>query len=264
MIKKKICLVVYCSFFFFETNAQIGINTDYPKALFHIDAKSDNGSATTPITISDDVVFDSEGNMGIGTITPIAKVDIKGTLRVDDGTQRKNFGLKSDADGVANWGPVSIATRVDMANLGTGINSLNILSIPSSQQTYYPTGGYITLFPGKSIIRASFGNKLSESLPGTSVLQIRYTLSTSPTILVAPDFLNPAGMGYVTLTGLFPQTMLAGSGYWLVENKTTSNQKLYLFYSVVYIGIASNTINLMDIGSASVPETMVTISLITG
>lgn len=264
MIKKKIYLLVCFSTFFLTVHAQIGINTDYPKGLLHIDAKSDNGTVTIPMTISDDIVFDGNGNMGVGNISPISKVDIKGKLRINDGTQRINYGLKSDSNGVASWKPISIAARVDMANLGVGISSLSIHSIPSSQGTYYPTGGYVTILPGKSIIRASFGNWLSESLNNAALLQIRYTLSTSPTAFVKADFLNHAKMGYITLTGLFPQTLMTGSGYWLVENKTGADQKLYLFYSVVYSNIVSSTVKLLDIGASNIPETMITIGLITG
>ncbi|QIK58795.1 hypothetical protein G7050_02630 [Dysgonomonas sp. HDW5A] len=264
MIKKKIYLLVWFSTSFLTVHAQIGVNTDYPKGLLHIDAKSDNGTVEAPMTISDDIVFDRNGNMGVGNIIPISKVDIKGTLRINDGSQRVNYGLKSDSIGVASWQPISIAARIDIANLGTGIISRRINSFPSSQDTYYPTRGYITVLPGKSIIRASFGNRLSEPLNNNALLQIRYTLSKNSRIFIKADFLNYAKMGYITLTGLFPQTLMTGSGYWLVENKTGADQKLYLFYSVVYSNIVSSTVNLLDIGSPNIPETMIAISLITG
>jgi uncharacterized protein (TIGR02145 family) len=47
-------------------------------------------------------------NVGIGTTTPQAKLDVNGTLRVNDGTQGANKILVSNATGIASW--QSIAT----------------------------------------------------------------------------------------------------------------------------------------------------------
>lgn len=45
----------------------------------------------------------STGNIGIGTKTPSAKLDIAGTIKIADGTQGTGKVLTSDADGLASW-----------------------------------------------------------------------------------------------------------------------------------------------------------------
>lgn len=62
--------------------SQVGVNTENPRGVFHIDAKANTGVAG--INISDDVIVDSEGKMSIGTLTPQAKLDINGNLRIGD------------------------------------------------------------------------------------------------------------------------------------------------------------------------------------
>jgi hypothetical protein len=81
-------------------SAQVGINTDDPQGLLHVDAKGDtNGSLNT----DDDVVITPEGRIGVGTLSPLNRLDIHGTIRIADGTQGDGKILMSDADGVAKW-----------------------------------------------------------------------------------------------------------------------------------------------------------------
>lgn len=88
------------------TSAQIGINTETPQKLFHVDAARNTSGATN---ISDDVIIDGSGNMGLGTLLPTAKLHITGdgvtpALRIVDGTQANTRILRSDASGNATWG----------------------------------------------------------------------------------------------------------------------------------------------------------------
>ena len=61
--------------------AQIGINTEYPKTVFHIDAARDNPAdgvtALSPLQQSNDIVVDNSGNLGVGTITPLTKLHVE-------------------------------------------------------------------------------------------------------------------------------------------------------------------------------------------
>ncbi len=55
--------------------AQVGINTNTPQGIFHVDSYGDtNGS----LNISDDVIVTSNGNVGIGTLNPSEKLHISG------------------------------------------------------------------------------------------------------------------------------------------------------------------------------------------
>lgn len=70
------CAFLMSSFSF----AQVGINTINPIQTFHVDGGKDNPSSGTPTTAEalNDVTIDSSGNLGIGTVTPAAKLDVNG------------------------------------------------------------------------------------------------------------------------------------------------------------------------------------------
>lgn len=60
--------------------AQVGINTNLPLKSLHIDGKKDNPNNALPTAdqIKNDVVVDEEGRVGIGTVAPTAKLDVRG------------------------------------------------------------------------------------------------------------------------------------------------------------------------------------------
>ncbi|PXV69020.1 hypothetical protein CLV62_101287 [Dysgonomonas alginatilytica] len=86
---------------------QIGINTENPSAMFHIDGAMDNLASPTAAQILNDVVVTSAGNIGVGTVTPSVRLEIvKGAsspLRIVDGSTMTAKVLESDANGVAGW-----------------------------------------------------------------------------------------------------------------------------------------------------------------
>ena len=47
--------------------------------------------------------INSSGNVGIGTSTPSAKLDVLGTFQLVDGTEASGYILTSDASGNASW-----------------------------------------------------------------------------------------------------------------------------------------------------------------
>jgi hypothetical protein len=94
--------------FSFAQAPAVGINTTKPQGPFHVDAKGDTqGGANT----SDDVIVDKSGNLGIGTLTPTAKVHIKtdgniNGIRISDESEDKGSMLMfQDNTGVVNWVP---------------------------------------------------------------------------------------------------------------------------------------------------------------
>jgi len=60
-----------------KTTAQIGFYTATPAQPLHIDAGKDNGSAPDATKISNDVVITSAGQIGVGILNPITKVDLR-------------------------------------------------------------------------------------------------------------------------------------------------------------------------------------------
>lgn len=88
-------------------SAQIGINTEAPQKLFHVDAKRNTSGSTN---VSDDVVVDNNGNIGVGTISPTTKLHIETTqtglpaLHFSDGNEGPGKVLGSkDANGNITW-----------------------------------------------------------------------------------------------------------------------------------------------------------------
>lgn len=73
-MKKKILLLMGVFSIGIAIHAQIGINTDTPLALFHIDAKRNTISASAGV--DDDLVVNNVGNLGLGTTTPPNKVSV--------------------------------------------------------------------------------------------------------------------------------------------------------------------------------------------
>jgi len=68
-----------CILFFsaIKTTAQVGFFTSTPSQTLHIDAGKDNGSAPDATKISNDVVISSEGQIGVGLLNPVTKVDLR-------------------------------------------------------------------------------------------------------------------------------------------------------------------------------------------
>lgn len=80
MIKKKLekkCLLLFSFLLCFSVfNAQVGIGTNDPKGVLHIDSKSNNATPSATVN-DDDLIITNDGKVGIGTINPTTKVDLR-------------------------------------------------------------------------------------------------------------------------------------------------------------------------------------------
>lgn len=75
---KKTILILCFTAYSIGTYAQnVGIGTTSPQQVLHIDAKKDNDGTATKY--QDDIVVTNQGYMGIGTITPKARLDVRST-----------------------------------------------------------------------------------------------------------------------------------------------------------------------------------------
>lgn len=88
--------------------SQVGVNTEHPQTIFHIDAKKDNGDIKNPVNTSDDVVFTTRdsiyGMVGVGKINPDVSLDVNGNIRLEDGNQTNSKILVStDSLGNTKW-----------------------------------------------------------------------------------------------------------------------------------------------------------------
>jgi len=123
--------------------SQIGVNTNNPKALLHIDGASaavttnpESGNVSA-LQASDDVVITSDGNIGIGKLDPAAKVDVisptSGAIRISDTTEGVGKVLVSDANGTGSWVSVPGSWYAILSGGGSGAfnNSFNQRQINS-------------------------------------------------------------------------------------------------------------------------------------
>ncbi|NDW10771.1 hypothetical protein [Dysgonomonas sp. 520] len=89
------CIIAY---------GQVGINTENPQGIFHIDPQK-NTSVNT--NVSDDVVVTKSGQVGIGMVNPQHALSISsstaGAIKIADGNQGGGKVLSSDANGVGTW-----------------------------------------------------------------------------------------------------------------------------------------------------------------
>ena len=104
-------------------NAQVGINTENPQGMFHIDGQ---GNTTGSTNISDDIVVTATGNVGIGTNAPSNKLSVHTTgantgLYLPNGASSGKV-LTSDTQGNAVW--VSGAVQYQTMVCGTGGQTL--------------------------------------------------------------------------------------------------------------------------------------------
>jgi len=114
---KKILLLIIINIFIQDIYAQVGINTENPKKLLHIDGaatvatKNPATGNISALQASDDVVITNDGNIGIGILDPEAKVDIlsssSGALKISDTTEGVGKVLISDANGTGRWSSIS-------------------------------------------------------------------------------------------------------------------------------------------------------------
>lgn len=86
---------------------QVGVNTNNPLGVFHLDAKGDNVNVPSVTQLANDIVVTEDGNIGIG-ILPQDQLHIKANagqkgFMLNDGNEYSGGVLKSDAGGFATW-----------------------------------------------------------------------------------------------------------------------------------------------------------------
>lgn len=84
----------------------VGVGTSTPSAKLHIHNDASGSDSAFVVT--------SAGNVGIGTTSPDTTLHIEGSLKMVDGNQSNGYVLQSDANGIGTWvDPTTIATADD-------------------------------------------------------------------------------------------------------------------------------------------------------
>lgn len=154
---KKTIYTISVLLFSFYLHAQVGVNTENPQQLFHVDGKKDNPNSGAPNATQqiNDVVITENGQIGVGTSSPTRKLEINngataGAIKIVDGTQGENKVLMSNAEGVGSWQtPASIRPTI----LGTFPNPARSF-ISTTALTHVNTAISIKLTKGKWVVSA--------------------------------------------------------------------------------------------------------------
>jgi len=173
--------------------SQVGVKTENPKGVFHIDAKSDNSTTPTAAQLANDVIVDENGKTGIGMM-PVAsdasKLQVNGPATIVNAGETPIDGIgfvlaTKDGTGQAKWTKNISITPTIIGVLGHNgpagqTNSDGSVAVPPHPYTdkqWYPlppydtyykngyqgkvqdtrvwTGAFITLPPGLWIIQSN-------------------------------------------------------------------------------------------------------------
>lgn len=224
-MKKKILLLMGVFSIGILLYAQVGINTQSPQGIFHVDSKGDTNGATNVI---DDILVDANGNMGIGTITPQAKLHIvtggtssspKSGIILKDGNEVNGRVLTTDATGLATWKQLGVAPAVQGY-----LNRATTLQLNYSYASgYLSTGCYIDLPPGKWIVNVvmlitNIGS--GQARPVESVW-VRSTFADQGLLTISPDI-----EGSPLISGLcWKNTYSLLQGFIIINNNTSAAKR---------------------------------------
>lgn len=191
-------------------NAQVGVNTKTPLGVLHIDPAGNTNAAGTSGT-GDDIVVKSNGQVGIGTISPAKTLDLRGKFKLVDGTQFDGYFLTSDVDGNGSW-----KKTMQMKGFVNGVTKFPVLTKVAPVYT----GTYISLPAGTWVI--AFTCTYRDSAIANYII---WRLSTSSASLV--PYLN------AQKSTAYSGSSIAGyhtsvSCYFLVTNSVAQN---YYFWA---------------------------------
>lgn len=144
-------------------------------SLFYIKSDALVNDSIKPISLKieeDDVVFvDTNKNVGIGTNTPDAKLDVKGDIKISGGNPGTGKVLTSDELGNASWqnpanlviSPIVIANISSAGTLNSGTDNISVLFnstytryTVSIDNEFYNSTDYIVQVQNLSNIAKSF------------------------------------------------------------------------------------------------------------
>ena len=182
-------------------NAQVGINTTNPQTTFHVDGAKDNPVTGAPSAAQqlNDVTVDANGNVGVGTIAPSAKLEINAgsgnALKITDTSEGLGKVLTSDSSGNARWAApgTSLAKLATIPTTEQTVATIDDPLISGDQRIAY-SGAYVKLTPGRYQVNftmwcAPTGGNAAPTSTNDGFASV--FLSTSSTANAAPNYLTP-------------------------------------------------------------------------
>ncbi|NDW09306.1 hypothetical protein [Dysgonomonas sp. 520] len=233
---KKNILILFMFLAVTTLKAQVGVNTENPQGIFHIDGQRDTSGNTN---ISDDVVVDTQGRVGVGTNSPQTKVDIRAAsegagFRLQDGSQGNGKVLTTDGNGNGTWREPGVA-YARLGNIPNNPTTNPVLDVTNSDTHIAYSGMNITLEPGDYQLNFTVWVTPAGDAVMGSTMNPRFAsvfFSTSPTENIPPAYLTPIK------SVLIPRLYNAGTlvpdyyGSGAIPIRITTETTLYLWYYV--------------------------------
>lgn len=210
-MKKKYILVLICSsilpVMFNQVQAQVGINTEYPRTVFHIDGAGDNPqdltSSLSDLQQSNDIVISNDGKLGVGTITPGTKLDITDNKSITGQEALKltpALGVPSilylEGDGqTTTWRPapnIGILGQFRVTSTSFPSRVATYAGLVSMDGTMTVEGGYKIRVPanGRYFVTLNiYGtNNSTSSSPGSSIQSLYIYLAKNDTQVQSMEY----------------------------------------------------------------------------
>ena len=210
---------LFSSVFLFS---QVGINTENPQGVLHVDGGKDNPTIGTPSTIqqANDFIITSAGNVGIGTTNPTKKLEIVSTtspvFRLNDGSQQTGYYMVSDINGNGSW--KSLTTSIIGVFPITGYNG----SVETSSNNQAYTGVSLTLPPGRWLVLTNIMLKADIAPSGGNGAWVRLQWSRNQ------GSSNSSGITGSLNSGIFLAPYGKASGSTLINNSSSTDVTFFL------------------------------------
>jgi len=138
----------------FAANAQVGINTQNPQGTFHVDGAKDNAATGAPTALQsvNDFLVTSTGNVGVGTATPGAKLEVNGA---SINSSAFNAGSSNAIDfSKSNLAyTTSTSTTITLNNIKNGgTYTLSVIQGASRTVTFTSTGFTVKFLNNKATV----------------------------------------------------------------------------------------------------------------
>ncbi|QIK59958.1 hypothetical protein G7050_08995 [Dysgonomonas sp. HDW5A] len=237
----KINIALIMSIISLYSYSQVGINTINPQGVFHIDGAGDNPSSGSPTVEqeSNDVTVSVLGNIGVGTTSPNAKIELIGSTTVTPIIAR-NMEISSTttlADKQSLF-PVVIDNNGVMIRQASPVSLGNSYSLDGAFNILIG-GGPVTVFTGinnNTVVVFKFATNLSFGNGNTGMLYGQISFSVKRGFRVSNDwvFSGDAVTEQYSLVGENTNT--------LVFNATTQPRLTFAYSSGIISVNSSATI----------------------
>ncbi len=230
-------------------DGNVGIGTNAPNALLHLNSAINSLRIEGPTTIGSGgaaisvggygslvidkpgfvggrLIVKEDGNVGIGNGYPTEKLDVSGKIRIVDGSQGVNKVLTSDANGVGTWVTNTGVTPAVFGSFGAGVNLDNT-------GNFYTTCS-ITLPVGKWIINSTFLLTPSAATPlaaGQGVW-VRTYLTDGAAISTGTANIIPGSSSLISGALNFPSKFAMINGQVMVNNNTGAPKTYHVWASM--------------------------------